>query len=141
MGVINSTFEFVSSPSTSHSFSFDATGSNCLYISVAFDAAAAYTFTDVTYNGVSATAVPSASDETGRSIYLFRLLAPATGANTLVVDWDGTQSGMVISVLALDAVNQTTPETGAGAIGGTGTSITTPVILRQLRIRSMHLAI
>lgn len=126
MGVVNTQFELDGGPSSSYSFSFDATGATALYIAIAFDSDTPQTFTSVEYNSVAATQIDN--NEVGRVIYLYRLLAPATGTNTLLVDYNGTVGGVSISVLALDDVNQTVPETGTGSTGGTSTTITTPDI-------------
>lgn len=123
------TTDKTTSTAGSVTFAHTCTGSDLvLYIACAFDDSNTHTFTDVTYNGVSATAIASTELGTGRSIYLFRLIAPATGANNVVIDWVGNFNTVSYLACSVTGADQATPDTGTGSDEGNGTSISIPSI-------------
>ena len=76
-----------------------------------------------TYAGVSMTAVRPVDTGTGIEIYMFYLVAPATGSN----NWVATQNSalsMICHGLSFTNVNQVSPLTSNDAICASGTSAT-----------------
>ena len=128
MTVVNTAFAKSGGTASSFSFSFDATGANYLLIAVAFDDSVAHTFDSVEYDSVAATPSASVEDASGRSIYTFFLANPATGSNTLLIDWSSSFAGVTVGVLALSGTNLASPITGTGTAGGAGASISIPTI-------------
>ena len=89
----------------------------------------------VTYNTVAMTNVGS-HDVTsfpvsggGGSIYIWRLIAPATGANDVVVTWNGGNvTRGYVRAISFTGADQTTPEDGVTAVtasNAAATSLTT----------------
>lgn len=105
-----------------------AAGSNrVLYVSVAVDAAANFNPT-VTYAGVSMTDL-GVEVTTNRYLTVFRLVAPATGANNVVISslpGGGDEASFACS---FSGVDQTTPEdapvTTNGNLGTTSVTVAT----------------
>lgn len=121
----NTTSEFQSTANSSHTFSHNNDG-NCLYVAIAFDSSSAFTFADVTFNGSSMTLVGSV--ETGRSVYVYRLLSPSSGEHSVLVDYDGTNNNVCYLAVSVSGVDLISPETDVQTIGGTGGSISIPSI-------------
>lgn len=89
-----------STTGTSLTFSHTCSGSNrILFVGVRGDTASD-TITGVTYNGVAMTLIPSTkhNDGSNRWVYLFYLIAPATGANNVVVS---SSSSVLINAAAV----------------------------------------
>lgn len=87
--------------------------------------------TGVTYNGVALTKIadsgyaPSAGDRA----MIFRLLAPATGANNMVFTFaGGGLNGGIVVIESYSSVNQTTPEGTAATNTGTGSTAVTVTV-------------
>lgn len=77
-----------------------------------------------TYNGVATTAVDSESNASAK-VWLYRLINPASGSNTLSVDHTGTGTvPNVIGCIAVDGTNQTTPNDTPVKHNGSGGAIT-----------------
>lgn len=77
--------------STTHSWSHTCTGSNLMLIVSAISDNNVDSITGVTYNSVALTKLASAQISGARYVYLWYLIAPATGANTVVVTSSGTE--------------------------------------------------
>jgi hypothetical protein len=104
-----------SSPAT---FSHTCTGSDrILFVAAASNTSE--TVTGVTYNGVSMTEVDSVT--AGATQHLFYLVAPATGANNVVVSTSGSVA--VGSSVSYTGVDQTSP-IDATALGATAQTVT-----------------
>lgn len=89
------------------------------------------TVTGVTYNGVAMTQVVTTADSFAGGpytrAYLFRLVAPATGAHAVAVTFSGAQ-GIVVGAQGFKGVDQTTPVSNSdSATSGAGTSATATV--------------
>lgn len=87
----------------------------------------------VTYNGVAMTRVKDSFVATG--CYVYRLIAPATGAHDIVVTFSSTlDRGKAVGAVSVTGANQTTPEhtSTEGSDGATDTAyaqnITTTVV-------------
>jgi len=102
----------VSSKTFSHTV--NAGSNTVLYVAVFSD----QVISGITYNGVALTSVASVSLDGGAS-QIFRLKAPATGANNVVVSLAGSGT-LIAHAFAFDGVDQTTPENNAiqGYYGG-----------------------
>lgn len=81
----------------------------------------------MTWNGVSMTAISGASLTAvagSMDLYLFGLIAPATGAQTLSVSWTGGSSApVVLGAISLYNADQTTGWQNGGTDTNTGTSV------------------
>lgn len=112
MGAV--TYNAVSSGSAagaaSLTFSHTVTGTNVvLYCGVGFENS---TFTmGLTYNGVSMTSIAYINGADGnKTLEVFRLIAPATGAHNVVVTVTGGTEDFAVGCISFSAANQTTPE-------------------------------
>lgn len=91
------------------------TGSNrCAVVCVVFDDGNTHIITGVTVGGVACTEIASEYNPpsaTGVALHAWRLIAPATGAQSVVVSYaDGTiNRACVVVALAYEDVDQTTP--------------------------------
>ncbi len=114
---------------TNFTWSHTCTGADrCLVVTVAAELVMP---TTVTYNGVSMTAVTAGTTLNDMNVRHYVLAAPATGANTVSVNF-GATSGEAFGIgSSFTGVDQTTPvdASGAGSTGsattGMGDSITT----------------
>ena len=108
--------------SLTFSHSVGAAGTNrLLIVAVSIDNR---TVSGVTYNGVAMTSVGSATN--GKQIsHMWRLIAPATGANNVVVTLSGGGDDIIAVATSYTGVDQTTP-LGTPATA-TGTSTTASV--------------
>ncbi|MDP2632263.1 MAG: hypothetical protein Q8P25_00880 [Candidatus Curtissbacteria bacterium] len=119
--VANSTCTACSSLTYSHTTS----GSNrLLLVFVGFDDFPA-NITDVTYGGVSLTFVDGQTVG-GRRIELWRLIAPATGANDVVASFSAN-TAILAGSMSYAGVNQTTPLGTAAKASGVSTSASVDV--------------
>jgi len=94
---------------TSYSQSHTCSGSNrILFVGVNAIDTPYNQITGVTYNGVSMTLIDSRFKASDRGTYLYRLIAPATGANNITVS---ASSGTRFSLdgISFTGVDQTTP--------------------------------
>jgi len=130
--------EIFSDQPTSHSFAFTV-GSNSdlfLHIAVVLDTSTDQNAT-ATYNSVSATEIALLSGGA-----TFRLVAPATGSNTLAAAWDNAHDG-VLGVQSLYNVNQSTPVGTNDSTSGTGeansTGAVTDSATDDLVINAVHI--
>lgn len=107
--------------STSASFSHTCAGSNrLLMVAIANDAGDSFQPGAPTYNGISMTsvgAINNATDFANVRLTVFRLIAPATGSNTLAFSI-GPVNFVVVAV-SFNGVNQTTPLGTAATATGT----------------------
>jgi hypothetical protein len=95
---------------TTGTLAFDATDGDCLYVLSGVNTAAGTDAGGVTYNGVAMTQV-GASDLGGQDFRLWRLVAPATGSNNIVVTLSPANSRNInIQAVLLAGVYATTPE-------------------------------
>jgi hypothetical protein len=81
------------------------------------------TVTGVTYNGVSLTSLTRSSGS--QPMQLWYLIAPATGANNIVVSINSTASFIYTSAASYTGVNQSSQPDAQNTNNTTGTSITT----------------
>ena len=111
-------------------FSHTCTGSDRLLLVMAsVNASDATSIAGATYNGVAMTLVTSIdnTDSFANTItYLFRLIAPATGANNIVVDVEGAPGNVAVSAASFTGVHQTTPL--GTPVTGTGNNSDTPSV-------------
>ena len=110
----------------SHSFAYDSgsTGANrALFVGISYFNDDGETVTSVTYGGQALTQVGTANQWTYARVYVYRLLNPPTGANTLTVNWNANvDRGAVVGAVTYANVNQATPTgTFAGSSGYSGT--------------------
>ncbi len=94
-------------------------------------AAAGDAISSVAYNGVALTKIAdSGRSSGGDNAQIWILVAPATGANNLVITWgstSGTNRAGTLQITSYNGVDQSTP-TGTAATGtGSGTSVSVNV--------------
>lgn len=114
---LNSDFNYlINGSAASGSFAFDcSTGSNRLLIAIIADRSnLARTINTVTYNGVALTQAGSRAIEesTGLKLFIdvFYLINPATGSNTLYVEYAGEGTHQVgVTALVFSGGNQSAP--------------------------------
>ena len=128
---------------SSASFAHTCTGSNlCLLVFVAYRLNLAEpSISAITYNGVALTLVTSRLVVIGAARFkyeTYRLIAPATGSNTLAVTYDSSVDPDAITAISYTGVNQTTP-VGA-SIDATGESATPTVALTTANANSLIVA-
>lgn len=107
---------------TSASWSHTCTGSDrCLYVAISLDGSGDANPT-ATYAGVAMTRLASVFAQQG--LALFRLVNPATGANTVQVNWSAPFVRATVA-LSFVGVDQTTPDSGTASAFevATGTSV------------------
>ena len=118
---IDATSSGVVGSGTSITVSHTCTGSNrLLFVCVALVRAADTDVITATYNSVSMTQVADHDHSLAAvlSNRIFRLIAPATGANDIVVSTDGTAMAVHAAGISFTDGHQTTPEgTASGADG------------------------
>ncbi len=98
----------------SNSFDAGSTGSDrCLIVAAFCDTSSTDSVDSVTYNGVSLTEVQQITAEYPNpwivGVSLWRLVAPATGSNTLTVNYNSTVDTRAVFALVYSGVDQTTP--------------------------------
>ncbi len=84
-----------SSPGT---WSHTCTGSNLILFVGVESTGASDNVTGATYNGVAMTLVQKQARLDGREVYLFVLVNPATGSNTVSVSWTGTDGHFLSAI-------------------------------------------
>lgn len=90
-----------------YTFSHTCTGSNRgLIVVVGTGGGTPATVTGVTYNGVSMTQETTNLNNNRRE-YIFSLPNPASGSNTVSVDWSGSSPEMAIMAISYTGVDQT----------------------------------
>lgn len=99
------------SGATSFTYAHTCAGDDRYLFVYVFDATTSEaSVTGVTYNGVSMTKLVSARrGDSDRYIHIFGLVAPATGANNVVVSRTGTTSVMRSGAVSYTGVDQTNP--------------------------------
>lgn len=108
---------------SSLTFSHTCAGVNRLLIVWVSYFDSADTISSVTYNGVAMTAIPSGSAANGNyKIAGYYLIAPATGANNVVVTFSGAVSDFGGGSISFTDAHQTTPLGTAVTATGTSTS-------------------
>jgi hypothetical protein len=105
---------------TSASFAHTATGSNRLAIvCIGYVDPSQAVISTVTYGGAAMTLIGSPP----AGLAMYRLVAPATGSQTVVVGWDAFTSNGKLGVITYTNVDQTTPlGTFASASGASSTA-------------------
>lgn len=74
-----------------------------------------------TYNGVSMTSyINDTTTNANRPIHVFRLIAPATGANNFVLSWPSGTRYFSVLLASFTGAHQTTPEDTADMVDGGG---------------------
>lgn len=100
------------------------------YLLVGIGTNTSMTCTGITYNGVAMTIIGSAVDNTDSGansrLYVFELIAPASGANNIVASFSGAPSYRTMFGISFTDVHQTTP-TGTAATATTNNSATPSV--------------
>lgn len=108
------------------SFSHTCTGSDrLLLIAIHCLQLTGQVGSSVTYNGVAATFVKQTVNQGNRYMELWRLIAPATGANTLAVTFSASMNNVNVQAISFTGVDQTTPL--GTSVAGAGNS-TTPSV-------------
>ncbi len=111
---------------TSLSWSHTVSGTNRLLVVGPSGYDTADSVTGATYNSVSMTVVPSSSTSNGNhTISQYGLIAPSTGANTVLVSATGPMTDLGAGAVSYTDAHQTTPF--GTAVTATGTS-TTPTV-------------
>jgi len=91
--------------------------------------------TAVTYAGDAATRISSNSPSTNVSSYLYYLLAPKRGENTVSVTWAGAQGNSVVAAASYFGVDQASPfGTEATTNGTSGASFSNPLTSAQYEL-------
>lgn len=118
--------------STGTTLSHTCSGSDrVLYVAIAFDTygGGSPTISGITYNGVAMAPVDDAGGGgAGRRIYVYRLTAPATGVNDIIITWPSTAIQAWVASISLTGADQTTPETDVVIGEDTSADISTPAI-------------
>ena len=116
-------------PGDSITFSHTCTGANrILLVGVATNGDTSDVITGVTYNGVSMTRAATVVGGAGHRVYLYYLIAPATGAHDVVVSAsDSAHSLRAISASYTGAAQSGQPDASNTNTANPGTSITTTV--------------
>ena len=83
------------------------------------------TITGVTYAGVAMTSIGTSAGAT--LVHLWGLIAPATGANDVVVTASAAGNGIVAGAISYNGVDQTTPNSGFAAAGALTVNVTSAV--------------
>lgn len=111
--------------SVTHSHTVLASSQNrLLLVGISIEDGAPADPSGVTYNGVAMTKVSSVTNSTAHAA-LYQLVAPATGANNVVVSFSSTMDDVVVGAVSFTNVDQTTPL--GTAVTNTGSS-TTPTV-------------
>ena len=111
---------------TNYSFSYNSgtTGiDRMLVVGIAYRNNSSQTVTSVTYGGQALTLVGTAANSTMARVYIYSLLNPANGSNTLTVNWNASLGyEAVIGAVVYQGVNQTTPIGTFSSSTGTGST-------------------
>lgn len=114
-----SPFSFVSNAGTVAG-SVGANSNRVLIAYLALRGVAASTAT-MTWNGVAMTQIGTVQNDGNTDAYLFGLIAPATGAQTLAATWTGGAAGpVVLGAVSVYDADQTTGWQNNGTDSGTG---------------------
>lgn len=97
-------------PCSSLSWSHTNTGSSlALYCAVSWYNSATSSVSGITYNAVTMGASVGNDVNSGRKVEVFRLVAPATGANTVAITMSANSEGIVGGCISAAGVDQVTP--------------------------------
>lgn len=115
---------------SSLTFAHTCTGSNRLLIVGVSYGDATDTVSGVTYNSVAMTSVASANQAGAQvTAHIWRLIAPDTGANNVIITFTGTVTEAVGGAMSFTGVDQTTPlGTAATNTGGAGSTTITVTV-------------
>ncbi len=106
-------FSNAAETATSHSFTYNSgvTGVNrILMVGISYRNNDSETVSAATYNGQAMTQVGTVNNGTNGRVYIYRLVNPPTGNNTLAVTWNSALNrGAVIGAITYSGVNQTNP--------------------------------
>ena len=126
---------------TSHSFSYNS-GTNALnrilMVGISYRNNGSELVTNVTYGGQALSVVGTAERASGTPdgrIYIYQLLSPPTGGNTLQVNWNSAlDNGAVIGAITYAGVSQTSPTNAFASANNTSTApaVTVPSAPGQL---------
>jgi hypothetical protein len=115
---------------TSQTFSHTCTGTNRLLFVGGYNQESSSTITGITYDGVALTEIDNTS-QTNNSVSLWYLIAPATGANDVVVTRSSSSNALLgVAVSYTGCLQSGVPDsynTGGAAAGSTLTISTTTV--------------
>lgn len=107
--------------------SYTCTGTGLILFAAAYGKAGADDTTTATYNGVGMTKIAGVQCPGDRAVALFYLIAPATGANTLVVN-SGTSDLFQLSAISYTGAKQSgQPDASTTNTASTVTTISTSV--------------
>ena len=116
---------------TTHSFAYNSgvTGtSRVMLVGISYLNANNRAVSSITYGGAAMTLVGDLNYNNGGTtyytrVYIYRLIAPPTGSNTLDVTWSGALSqGAVVGAITYTGVNQTTPTGTFASASGNNSS-------------------
>lgn len=125
-GTASSPFSYVSNAGTVAG-SVGANSNRVLIVAVCFGfGSSAGSVTAPTWSGTSTTLITSAST-TNAQTFLYGLIAPATGAQTISVAWSGAASNIALGAVSLFNADQTTGWHNSGTDTGTGTSASSTI--------------
>jgi uncharacterized repeat protein (TIGR01451 family) len=114
--------------SFSESYNSGSTGTNrLLVVGISYRDNDDETVTAVSYGGTAMTQIGTANTGNDGTIYLYRMVNPPTGSNTLAITWNSSlNNGAVIGAVTYEGVDPTQP-TGTFA-SATSTGSTTPAV-------------
>lgn len=114
---------------SSRTFAHTVSGSDLiLFVKVGCYQNAGQTVTGITYNGVALTKVDAQNQGTNTiRAELWYLVAPATGANNVIVTWSAAVASASYCATSYTGVNQTTPLGTSAKTSGTGTAVSLAV--------------
>lgn len=94
---------------------------NCLFALLVLGDGGTPTGVGITWNSTSMTLVDSQVNSRGQNLYIYRLVAPTTGNQTLAASWTGSDDA-VLAAINFSGVDQTTPVVTAHTQKPTGSS-------------------
>lgn len=109
-------------PATSHTISHTCTGSNRLLLVGFYKSNTADDVTGITYAGVAMTRVQTSSFSASRA-YLYAIMAPATGANNIVISISASRSIEAVNTSYTGCNQDYTPDATTSATASAATSI------------------
>lgn len=115
---------------TSISVSISTSGANRLIDCAVHFTAAANTITGITHNGVALTQSAVGKITTNDySVDVFRLVAPATGSQTVTATVSASGSNKILTCVAFTGADQTTPHGTGASYSGTGDPMTATITI------------
>lgn len=113
--------------SATHAFDAGTASNRVLYVAVNWSSAVAHSVSGVTYNSVAMTALGAAITISANRMRAWRLVAPASGANNIVVSHGGGAgvADYTVTAFVVQDADQTTPHSGYTT--ATGTDFSAPL--------------